>query len=82
MKTNQTDKATAVSPLPWTLSGNGIECAGRYRVGSVNSIGTREGIANAALIVQAVNEYDALAAVAEAAKRVSQECVDLIATDE
>jgi hypothetical protein len=62
----QPDKATAThSALPWAQGGNGIECAGRYRVGSVNSIGTREGAANMDLIVKAVNEHAALVAVAD-----------------
>ena len=66
----KTDKATAThSPLPWTQGGNGIECAGQYRVGSVNSIGTREGMANMDLIIQAVNEHAALVAVVEARQK-------------
>jgi len=66
------DKATAThSALPWMQSGNGIECADRYRVGSVNSIGTREGSANMDLIIKAVNEHAVLKDIAAAAKELS-----------
>ncbi len=72
MKTNQIEKAT---PRPWRRAASGravFIASGAGYIAEVFHDEHSENVeANAALIVQAVNERDALIAVADAAERVA-----------